>query len=43
MDEKDVQRLEKAINEGRLKLQFIRSVDVDAEELSKLKKKYKGD
>jgi len=43
LDEKAVQKLEKAINEGKLKVQFIRSVDMDSEELSKLKKKYKGD
>lgn len=43
LDEKAVLKLEKAINEGKLKVQFIRSVDMEQEELAKLKKKYKGD
>lgn len=43
LDESTIPLLEKAINEGGVNAQFIREVEVDAEELSKLKKKYKGD
>jgi hypothetical protein len=43
LNEKTIPLLEKAINEGGVNAQFIREVEVDEEELSKLKKKYKGE
>ena len=43
LNEKTIPLLEKAINEGGTYATFTRFVNVDEEELSKLKKKFKGD